>query len=91
MAVLKPLFSKEEFAQRGQAIYDRYIHPKVEADDHGKFVAIDIESGAYEIDGDDFLATERLLVHHPHAQIWLMRVGERAAYRIGGRPRREAI
>ena len=73
--MLEPLYSKEEFAQRGQAIYDRDIHPKVEADDHGKLVAIDIERGAYEIDEDDYLATERLLVHHPCAQIWLMRVG----------------
>ena len=91
MAVLEPSYSKEEFARRGQAIYERDIRPHVAADDHGKFVAIDIESGAYEIDGDDFLATERLLVHHPNAQIWLMRVGERAAYRIGGRPRREVL
>lgn len=91
MTVLQPNYSKEEFAQRGQSIYERAIRPNISADDQGKFIAIDIESGAFEIDRDDYTATERLLAHHPHAQIWLMRVGERAAYRIGGRPRREVI
>jgi hypothetical protein len=28
-------------------------------------VALDIETGAYEIDRDDYAATERLLGHHP--------------------------
>ncbi|MFO1432317.1 MAG: hypothetical protein U1F76_19605 [Candidatus Competibacteraceae bacterium] len=91
MAVLEPHYSKEEFAQRGQAIYEHNIRSRLKADDEGKFVAIDIETGVYEIDRDDYTATERLLIHHPNAQIWLLRVGHRAAYRLGVRPRREAV
>ena len=91
MAGLEPRYSKDEFAQRGQSIYERDIRPHLTAEDEGKFVAIDIETGAYEIDRDDYTATERLLGRHPTAQIWLLRVGYRTAYRIGGRPGREAV
>jgi hypothetical protein len=91
MAVLEPHYSKEEFARRGQAIYERNIRSHLKADDEGKFVAIDIETGVYEIDRDDYTATERLLIHHPSAQIWLLRVGHHAAYRLGVRPVREVV
>ncbi len=80
----KPRYNFEEFSQRGKEINDRDIRPALRPDDQDRFVAIDIESGNYEIDRDDFAATERLLARHPDAQIWLARVGQRAAYRIGG-------
>ncbi len=91
MAALEPRYSKDAFAQRGQSIYERDIRPHLTAEDEGKFVAIDIETGAYEIDRDDYTATERLLRRHPTAQIWLLRVGSRTAYRIGGCPGCESI
>jgi hypothetical protein len=53
MAVLQPHYSKEEFARRGDEIYQRDIRPHVEADQPGKFVVIDIETGSYEIDTDE--------------------------------------
>lgn len=82
MTTLHPRYSKEEFARRGQKIYEQDIEPQIAASDEGKFVAIDIETGRYEVDADDFTATERLLHRNPEAQIWLVRVGHRAAYRI---------
>jgi hypothetical protein len=91
MAVREPRYSKEAFAQRGQTIYERDIRPHLGSEENGTFVAIDFETGANEIDRDDDTATERLLSRHPHAQIWLLRVGQRTAYRPGGRPGREAV
>lgn len=79
-----PRYSREEFAQRGQEIYAKAFSPDAEAAHTGAFVAIDIESGGYELDADDFQATERLLGRLPNAQIWLARVGQAAAYRMGG-------
>ena len=79
-----PAYSPQEFSLRSTEIYDRDIRPALRPEDEGKFVAIDIDSGSYEIDRSDFTATERLLARHPHAQIWLARAGQRAAYRIGG-------
>ena len=87
MTVRQPRYSKEEFARRGNEIYERDIRPQVETDNTGRFVAIDIETGAWEMDPDDYNATERLLNRVLDAQIWLVRVGHRATYRIGG-PRR---
>lgn len=85
MAVSGPRYSKEEFARLGQEIYEHDILPHLTERELGRFVAIDIESGAYEIDTDDYAATARLLDARPDAQIWLMRVGDRAAYRFGSR------
>jgi len=78
------IYSSEEFTQRAQAFYDRNVQPTLRPDDTDKFVAIDIDSGDFELDRDDYTATERLLARQPQAQIWLARVGRRAAYRVGG-------
>lgn len=84
MEVLKPRYNAMEFAKRGQSLYQEKVKSRMTDKDIGKFVAIDIETGAYEIDLDDYKATQRLLEHQPTAQIWLVRVGERTTYRIGG-------
>ena len=86
MEVLKPRYSPREFAQRGQALYEEKVCPHVTEADRGKFVAIDIETGDYEIDADDYAATERLLQRRPAPQTWLGRVGQRTTYRIGSYP-----
>ncbi len=83
MATPKAKFSREEFARRGQEIYDRVVKSQLHAEDLDKFVAIDIESGDYEIDRDDFTAIERLRARRSDAQIWLRRAGQPTAYRIG--------
>ena len=83
----QPRYSKEEFARRGDEIYERDIHPRIELGNEGKFVAIDIETGACEIDADELAASDRLLVRNPNAQIWVTRVGSRYARRFGPRPR----
>jgi hypothetical protein len=80
----KSLYDSGEFSRRGREIYEREVYPKVGPSEKDSFVAIDIDSGDYEIDRDDFTATERLLARHADAQIWLVRVGQPAAYRIGG-------
>jgi len=83
---LQPRHTKEEFARRGQELFEREIRLRVQPVDDGKFVAIDIETGAFEMDSNDHAATERLIARVPDAQIWLTRVGHRAAYQFGGRP-----
>ncbi len=85
MAVPAAKFGGDEVERRGQDLYDRLIKPALKPEDDGKFLAIDAESGDYELDCDDFQATERLLQRRRDAQIWLMRAGRAAAYHIGGR------
>ena len=77
MSAPRPRCDKEEFARRGDAIYDRDIGPEYE----GKFVAIDIETGAYEIDRDELVASDRLLARRSDAQMWTRRARSRYALR----------
>ncbi|MEI6432506.1 MAG: hypothetical protein WCP07_10030 [bacterium] len=73
----------EEVARRGTEIYERDIRPKVKANDWNRVVAVDIETGGYEIADDTLTASERLLLRLPDAQIWFVRVGSRGVHRIG--------
>jgi len=86
MAATEPRYSKEEFARRGDAMYDRDVAPAVEERHVGEFVAIDIETGAYEVDASELRASDRLRARVPGAQIWLRRVGSRYTRRFGPRP-----
>jgi hypothetical protein len=87
MPTTQPRYSKEEFARRGDAIYERDIGPHMKSGDEGKYVVIDIETGAYEIDADELGASDRLMARVPSAQTWLRRIGSRYARRLGPRPR----
>lgn len=91
MANTERRYSKEEFARRGDAIYERDVRPQLKADDVGKFAAIDIESGTYAMDADELVACDKLRRRIPDAQIWMVRVGYRSVHRFGGRnTRRDA-
>ena len=83
MAINQLRYSKEEFAQRGNEIYESQVRPQVEEGNHGKIVAIDIETGAFEIAKDSLTASDQLLAQYPDAQIWFVRIGHRAVHRIG--------
>jgi hypothetical protein len=41
-------------------------------------VAIDIDTGAFEVANDVLTASDRLLARYPHAQTWFVRIGHRA-------------
>jgi hypothetical protein len=81
-------YSKEEFAERGDTIYENDVRPHLKPDDDGKFAAIDIESGNYEIHEGELMACDKLRARVPEAQIWMIRVGSRYVHRFGGREQR---
>jgi hypothetical protein len=89
MTIRQPRYSKEEFARRGDEIYETQVRQQVEEGNHGKIVAIDIETGAFELADDTMIATRQLYERVPDAQPWLIRIGHRAVFRTGlGRVRR---
>jgi hypothetical protein len=88
MAPLKRRYGKEEFARRGDALYDAEVRPRLKPGDEGKFVALDIETGTYELAADELEACDKLRARLPEAQIWLVRVGSRYVHRFGGQDRR---
>lgn len=83
MAMLQPRYSKEDFARRGTEIYERQVRPQVEEGNQGKIVAIDIETGAFEVAEDLLTASDRLLARCPNAQTWFVRIGHRTVHRFG--------
>ena len=85
MASAKRRYGKEEFARRGDEVYETRVRPHLGPEDEGKFAAVDIDSGAYEVAADELEASDRLSARIPGAQIWLVRVGSRYLHRFGGR------
>jgi hypothetical protein len=83
MAVRQPKYNKEEFARRGKEIYEAQIRSQIEEGNHGKVVAIDIETGAFEVAGDSLTAAKQLLKRYPNAQIFGIRIGHAAVHRFG--------
>ena len=73
------------FVEKGQKIYEETIKPLIDPEQQrGKFVVIDVESGDYEIDKRDAVATRRLLDRRPGAYTYAVRVGRPTAYRMVG-------
>ncbi len=85
MANVEPRYSEEEFARRGDEIYDRVVAPRIGKEDEGKFVVIDIETEDFEVGDDEIATSHRVMERNPDAQMWLTRVGSRYAYRFGPR------
>jgi hypothetical protein len=81
----KTKYTREETARLGNDIYERCVKPTLRPEDDGKFVAIDVDTEAFEIDVDDYTATMRLRQRYPQAEMWLACVGQAATYRLGRR------
>ena len=79
----QPRYTMEEHARRGDEIYESQVRPLVEEGNHGRIVAIDIDTGAYEVADDVLAASRRLLARLPDAQPWIVRIGYAAVDRIG--------
>jgi hypothetical protein len=91
MATSGPRYSKEEYARRGDTFYERDIVPKLKPEDYGKYVAIDIETGEYEINPDSETVGDSLLERNADAQILVLRIGHKAATTIRARIPRGVI
>jgi hypothetical protein len=65
------------------------VRSKVEEGNDGRIVAIDIETGAFEVADDIVTASEHLLARYPDAQTWFIRIGHRMVYHFGARSLKE--
>ena len=83
MPVRQPRYSKEEAGRRGDEIYDRDIRSQVEPAHNEEIVAIDLDTGEWEMDPDERIAAKRLESRLPDAQIMAIRVGSRYVRRFG--------
>jgi hypothetical protein len=83
MAVQPIQYTREEIADLGDKIYASKVRSQIESDNHGRIVAIDVESGAFELGDNSISASDALLLRYPKAQIWFVRIGHLAVHRIG--------
>src|SRR5438876_8973608 len=59
-ASTKRRYSNTVLAHRGDALVERKVRPNLAAADENKFVAIDTETGEYELDKNEMKAVDRL-------------------------------
>lgn len=71
---------REEIGRRGTEIYQAKLRAILEPEFDGMFVAIDVESGNYEVADEAGDASDRLWAKVPDAQILVERIGHRAAF-----------
>ena len=89
MTVHQRRYPKAELARRGKELYESQIRQHVELNNDGKIVAIDVDTGEYEVSDDTLVASDRLLARCPNAQTWFIRIGHRGVHRFGWHGRSE--
>lgn len=78
-----PDTERAETARRGNEIYERDIKPTLGEDQHGRYVAIDVDSGRWTIADTRLAASDELYEQCPQASdVWMLRVGYRALIRL---------
>ncbi len=65
MPATEPQRTPEELARLGSEIYERRVRPMLRPEDDDKFAAIDVQTGDYEVDEDDYAAVSRLHAPQP--------------------------
>ncbi len=81
----EPCSDKEEVARRGTEVYQRLVKPQLRPEDKGQLVALDIDTGAFEVADTMHDACRRLRKRYPDAQLWCLRAGYVAVHSFGGR------
>lgn len=77
--------ARDWIAERGQKLYEERLRTQLEAENRGKFLIINVETGEYEMDASDLAASRRARDRFPNAPLFTMRIGFPAAYRLGAR------
>ncbi len=76
-------YTMEDVARRGEEFYERSVRAHVEPENTGRFLALDVQSGDYELADEALAASQRLRERRPGAVAYLVRVGYPAAFRLG--------
>lgn len=80
-----PRYSSDEIVARGKALYEQQIRNRVEAENRGRFLVINVETGEFVLDDNHLAASDRAAEKYPGAPLYTVRVGYPAVGRIGGR------
>jgi len=84
-------YTATECGKLGDALYESKIKPLVDIEGNdGRIVAIDVDSGDFEVDDESMRAAKALRERRPDAQIWCIRIGYPAVIFFGGIRRKAA-
>lgn len=78
------VLSKEEVGRRAMELYDSRIRVNLAPECDGRIIALDIDSGDYELDETILAATRRLRKRRPDGTFFALRVGYDAVWSLGG-------
>jgi len=78
-----PRYSTDEIVARGKELYEKQLQGKLEPQNVGKFLVIDIETGEYEMDDDDLTAALRAYQKNPDGVRYEMQIGYATSGVIG--------
>lgn len=82
---LTGILAEQAFDKRGKKLYENVIRAQVETPENiGKIIAINVETGEYEIGEDLVVTSGKLRAKQAHAIIWGERIGFDAVYAVGG-------
>lgn len=73
-----------DLAARAQKFYQEKLKPRLEPAQHGKFVALEPDSESYFLGSNDLEALAAARAAWPDKFFYLMRIGFRAAHKVGG-------
>lgn len=76
--------------RRAKVVYDTHIKDRIQPEDKGKYLVIDLETGEFELDDDDLAASMRAFQKNPSGkQRYCVRIGHRVTghFRFNGRAR----
>jgi hypothetical protein len=78
-----PRYKTDDIVARGKEIYEQQLKDKLESQNFGKFLVIDIETGEYEMDEDDLTAVLRAYQKNPNGIRYEMHIGYATSGTIG--------
>jgi hypothetical protein len=70
-------------ADQAESIFEAQIKPRLIGANPEDFLAIDVNTGDFEIAADDMTPGDRLRARCPEARIFLRRVGDQDAFTVG--------
>ena len=78
-------YQRNEFATRAHAVYDSELRHKVEPNENGRFLALEVETGDYEIADSIVAANQKMRERHPLPTLFFtFKVGYPTAVKMVG-------
>jgi hypothetical protein len=75
-------YRPEDFSAKGSQIYQEQVLPNLSTDCDGKIVAIDIETGEFELADTTLAAAAKMFDRSPDAQLWFERIGAQGVHKF---------